>query len=150
MIKPLRKRHLQIWTLWAVLIPIGIIIAWMAVPEKPIQELLQEPGNEVLPVLVRSVERPNYRVNLKANKDKTRYQIEWINKAGSTMPSSLIYKISQPENELVGRVKSSGVFHFNLSKDSTNTYDFILYDIITQQTIDSLKFSAAGGSQEVL
>ena len=150
MIKPLRKRHLQIWIIWAVLIPFGIIIAWMAVPEKPIQELLQEPVNKMLPVLVKSVERPNYRVNLKANEDKTQYQIEWINKEGSTMPSSLIYKISQPENELVGRVESSGVYHFTLAMDSANTYDFILYDITKQQMIDSLKFSAAGGTQEVL
>ena len=150
MIKPLRKRHLQIWTLWALLIPIGVVVAWMAVPEKPIQELLQQPGNKMLPVLTKSIERANYRVNLKANEDKTQYQLEWINKEGSTMASSLIYKISQPENELVGRVESRGVYHFNLAMDSAHTYHFILYDIIKQQTIDSLNFSAAGGSQEVL
>jgi hypothetical protein len=146
MFKPLRKRHLQIWTVWAVLIPIGIIVAWMAVPEKPTQELLQEPGNELLPVLVKSVERSNYRVNLKVNADKTQYQLEWINKVGSTMPSSLIYKISQTENELIGRVESRGVYHFSLAKDTANTYHFILHDIIRQQTIDSLKFSAEGGN----
>ena len=45
MIKPLRKRHLQIWTLLAVLIPVGIIVAWMAVPKKVTQELLQPPAS---------------------------------------------------------------------------------------------------------
>jgi hypothetical protein len=44
MIKTLRKRHLQIWILWAVLIPAGIITAWMAVPKKATQELLQPPA----------------------------------------------------------------------------------------------------------
>jgi hypothetical protein len=44
MIKTLRKRHLQIWILWAVLLPVGIIIAWMAVPEKVTQDLLQPPS----------------------------------------------------------------------------------------------------------
>jgi hypothetical protein len=44
MIKPLRKRHLQIWILWAVLLPVGIIVAWMAVPKKVTQELLQPPA----------------------------------------------------------------------------------------------------------
>jgi hypothetical protein len=39
----LRKRHLQLWILLAVLIPVGIIAAWMAVPKKATQELLQPP-----------------------------------------------------------------------------------------------------------
>jgi hypothetical protein len=42
MIKQLRKRHLQIWALWAVLIPVGIIVARIAVPKKVTQELLQK------------------------------------------------------------------------------------------------------------
>jgi len=41
MIKSLRKRHLQIWILWAILLPGGIIVAYMAVPGKVRQELLQ-------------------------------------------------------------------------------------------------------------
>lgn len=41
MIKTLRKRHLQIWILWAVLLPVGIIIAYMSVPKKVTQDLLQ-------------------------------------------------------------------------------------------------------------
>jgi hypothetical protein len=44
MIKTLRKRHLQIWILWAVLLPVGIIASWMAVPKKVTQELLQPPA----------------------------------------------------------------------------------------------------------
>jgi hypothetical protein len=44
MMKPLRKRHLQIWILWAVLLPVGIVSAWMAVPKKVTQELLQPPA----------------------------------------------------------------------------------------------------------
>ncbi len=44
MIRSLRKRHLQIWILWALLLPAGIIIAWMSVPKKATQELLQSPA----------------------------------------------------------------------------------------------------------
>ena len=43
MIKSLRKRHLQIWILWSVLLPAGIIVAYMSVPKKVTQELLQPP-----------------------------------------------------------------------------------------------------------
>ena len=140
MIKPLRKRHLQIWALWAVLIPVGIIVAWMAVPKKVEQELLQQPAKNVLPVLIKSIDTKNYTANLNANDDRTQYQLEWINKETSTHPSSLIYKINQTENELIGRVEPKGVYYFNLAKDSTGTYNFILYDIIKKETIDSLKF----------
>jgi hypothetical protein len=44
MIKQLRKRHLQIWLLLAVLLPVGIVVALMSVPKKVTQELLQPPS----------------------------------------------------------------------------------------------------------
>lgn len=47
MIKILRKRHLQIWILWAVLLPVAIIAAWLAVPKKAEQELLQPPASKI-------------------------------------------------------------------------------------------------------
>jgi hypothetical protein len=56
MIKPLRKRHLQIWILWAVLIPIGVIVAWMAVPKKVTQELLQPPASKTSTFQIKSVD----------------------------------------------------------------------------------------------
>jgi hypothetical protein len=52
MIKTLRKRHLQIWTLLAVLIPVGIIVAWLAVPPKATDKLLQ-PAAIDLPALIK-------------------------------------------------------------------------------------------------
>jgi hypothetical protein len=56
MIKPLRKRHLQIWALWAVLIPVGIIAAWMAVPKKVEQELLQPPASKTSAFQIKTVD----------------------------------------------------------------------------------------------
>jgi hypothetical protein len=46
MIKSLRKRHLQIWILWAVLLPAGIAVAYISVPKKATQELLQPPASK--------------------------------------------------------------------------------------------------------
>lgn len=46
MIKALRKRHLQIWVLWAILLPVGIVVAYLAVPKKVTQELLQPPASK--------------------------------------------------------------------------------------------------------
>jgi hypothetical protein len=140
MIKSLRKRHLQIWALWAVLMPVGIIAAWLAVPQKAVDKLLQPEAGTALPVAIQSVEKESYIVTLRSNKENTQYQLQWINRKPSTVPSSLIYKVSPPENELVGRVDARGTYYFPLGIDSNNMYRFILYDIIKKSTIDSVNF----------
>jgi hypothetical protein len=140
MIKSLRKRHLQIWALWAVLMPVGIIAAWLAVPQKAVDKLLQPEAGTALPVAIQSVEKESYIVTLRSNKENTQYQLQWINRKPSTVPSSLIYKVSPPENELVGRVDARGTYYFPLGIDSNNMYRFILYDIIKKRTIDSVNF----------
>jgi hypothetical protein len=61
MIKSLRKRHLQIWILWALLLPAAIIIAWMSVPMKVTQELLQPPASSSP---VRSIDSLNFKTPL--------------------------------------------------------------------------------------
>jgi hypothetical protein len=56
MIKQLRKRHLQIWVALAVLIPVGIVAGWMAVPKKVTQELLQPPASKTSTFQLRSTD----------------------------------------------------------------------------------------------
>jgi hypothetical protein len=153
MIKSLRKRHLQIWTLWAVLLPIGIITAWLAVPKRVIDKLLQPGTSTALPVLLKSIDKKNYTVNLKSNENYSQYQLEWLNKETLTVPSFLIYKASPnpskggalEESELIGRIEAKGTYNFPLKGGSKDYYSFVLYDIIRKQIIDSLKFSAIGG-----
>jgi hypothetical protein len=60
MVKSLRKRHLQIWILFAILLPAGIVIAWMAVPGKVTQELLQPPA-ETNSLPLKSIDTVNYK-----------------------------------------------------------------------------------------
>ena len=56
MIRSLRKRHLQVWIFLAVLLPVGIIVAWIAVPKKVTQELLQSPGSETSIMEIKSAD----------------------------------------------------------------------------------------------
>lgn len=44
MIKQLRKKHLQIWLVLAIFLPIAIIVAYISVPKKVTQDLLQPPS----------------------------------------------------------------------------------------------------------
>lgn len=142
MIKPLRKQHLRIWVLLAILLPVGIISALKVVPKQLQQELLQPGILKVLPVVLKSVGKKDYRASIRSNADTSELQLEWVNKKTSTDPSLLIYKISGKTNELIGRVEATGNYYFPLSTDSvtsSSSWQFILYDIIHQQAIDSVK-----------
>jgi hypothetical protein len=138
--KPLRKRHLQVWTLLAVLIPVGIISGYLAIPEETTNKLLQEDNTAALHLVINKIDRKNYSVYLRSSSNKNNFQLQWVNTKGSTAPSSLIYKIRNAEKELIGRVESQGSYYFPLKADSTGTYNFILYDVIHRQTIDTLNF----------
>jgi L-2-hydroxyglutarate oxidase LhgO len=140
MIKPLRKRHLQIWTLLAIVIPAGIISAYMAVPKEALDKLLQEDKTVALPVEIKKVERKDCTAFLRSNNERNKYQLQVNIIDEATTPSSLIYQITKGEKELIGRLATKGNYYFSLKADSTSTYNFILYDIIHQQTIDTLKF----------
>ncbi len=146
--KTLRKKHLHIWILLAVLIPAGIISGYMAVPKQVFNNLLQQYKAEALPVIVNKLQLENYSVYLRSSVDKKNYQLQWNNLKASTHPSSLIYKAYPNPNkggalepaDLIGRIETAGSYFFSLKEDSTYSYNFILYDIIHQQTIDTIKF----------
>ena len=140
MIKPLRKRHLQVWTLLAVLIPAGIFSGYFVIPKEATNKLIQEDKMTGLPVVINKAEGKNYTVYLRSSDDKKNYQLQWINTKASMQLSSLIYKLRNGEKELIGRVEPVGSYYFSLKADSTNSYIFILYDIIHQQITDTINF----------
>ena len=148
MIRALRKRHLQIWCSLAILIPLGIISAWLVVP-KPVKDNLLNPvHSNALPVLIKTVTKDDYTVSLRRKEDWSALQLEWINHSPITAPSAIIYEIypekgiNGPEGaDLIGRIDFRGTYHFPLEKDSTHTHtNFILYDIIHHRVIDRINF----------
>jgi hypothetical protein len=143
--KPLRKRHLQIWTVWAILIPVGIITAYVNVPKKATGNIISSAEGKTLPVVINTVDKTSYTVTLRSSEDKKQWQLDWVNKEASLYPSSLIYKTNNGNTdlqtaEIIGRVEAKGRFYFPLLKDSSGNYRFVLYDIIHKQIIDSIIF----------
>ena len=139
--KPLRKRHLQIWTTLAVLLPVGIVMAYINVPGKITSDIFQPAKETVLPKVIHSVEKKSFAVAIRTNDDQSQWQLEWINKEASVYPSALIYKVNNEKQvlqdaELIGRIESRGTYYFPLRIDSTRQFQFILYDIIHRQQID--------------
>jgi hypothetical protein len=146
MINLLRKRHVQIWMALSLLLPAGIIGAWLVKPQPVKDHLLQPPALQILPVLLKTSVLNNYTINIKTNADTTQWQLEWENKKALTFPSALIYKIKEDQKniedgEIIGRIDGRGIYHFPLKKDSINNgFHFVLYDIIHHQIIDRINF----------
>jgi hypothetical protein len=151
MTKSLRRRHLQIWSAWAVLLPAGIIIAWLSVQKQPVQKLLQPEEKIALPVVLKKMEKENFAVAIRSNADTTQLQLEWINKTVLTYPTATIYLADQNNNNidkarLTGRIEARGAYYFPLDSKllshsalESEGIRFILFDFIHQQIIDSVK-----------
>ena len=155
MIKPLRKRHLQIWIALAFLLPAGIVLSWLVIPNSVPVKLLNPVTTELLPVIKYKKDNTQYCITIRTNKENTAWQLEWKNKLAMTVPSAVIYRASlnpaeggtsrsftPGSSQLVGRIEARSSYIFQLPYDSSSNgqFDFILYDFIHQKVIDSLNF----------
>ena len=153
--KSLRKRHLQVWIAWAVLMPVGIVFAWLAIPNSQPVKLLQSPAIGLLPVIKSTSDKKDYTINLRTNNENTQWQLEWKNKRPLTVPSAVVYNASsnpskggalesfKPEDaELIGRIEARGDYVFQLKYDSAEYKELklVLYDFIHQKTIEYINF----------
>lgn len=168
MMKPLRKRHLQTWIAIAVLLPVGIIFSWLAIPNPVPVKILSASTVELLPVIQAKKETNQYCINIRSNSEKTNWQLEWKNKQALTVPSAVIYRASlefhsQPSppsggsvaseggvsrsfipnnSQLIGRIESRGDYVFPLKYDTTESKElsFLIYDFIHDKTVDYITF----------
>ncbi|MFM9910048.1 MAG: hypothetical protein ACKVOW_11890 [Chitinophagaceae bacterium] len=146
MIRTLRKRHLQAWSLLALLIPVGIIAAYVSIKKPNADKLLQPATVKELPFVTREIEKDSYLILIRRNENASQYQLQWINKAVLTVPTATIFKAPLhstdiSEGELIGRIEARGSYQFAIDS-SFNKGDFklIVYDFIHKQIIDSIKF----------
>ncbi len=140
MMKPLRKRHLQIWSFYALLIPAIIVSAYMAIPEKRYSGLASRQKATALPGLVSKKEGKGFSACIRRSADAKSYQLEWISPDGVEQPSALLYQVIENEQRLVGRIGAAGTYYFTLGAAPSDRFQFILYDIIHHRVTDSIKF----------
>jgi hypothetical protein len=155
MMKPLRRKHLQIWTLWAVLIPLGIIIAWMAVPKKVTQELLQEPQTNkgIIVIDKGDLNYFSFRILTDSLRESSNVYLEFTQKKKLNTPSLLIYQVVTRDEKdldkqlLLGRIGPKGSQLFALDPRFSNYHvrkwngykaKFVLYDFVSKSVIDSI------------
>lgn len=144
MVKSLRKRHLQIWSMLLVLLPAGIISARLATRKTPAQALLQPDSIAPLPVIIYRAETAAYTATIRKAGDSS-FQLEWTNKIPLTVPTCNVY--SMPEGSstinnavLIGRIEALGTYRFALSHGIGNVHHLVLYDFIHGKAVDSVFF----------
>jgi len=147
MIKTLRKRHLQIWSTMAFLLPLGIICGWLVIPRGQNIKIMEAHNVMALPVLFKTVDKENYSAAIRTDEAKKQWQLTFKNKVVLMVPSAVIYKTNGDtkditNNELVGRIESTGDYYFRLKAETLlqPSRRFILYDFIHDQIIDSIDF----------
>lgn len=147
MMKPLRKRHLQIWMVLAVLLPLGIAGAWISIPKQTKDKLLQPASAKDLPITLKAFySKGPYEVVLQTNADTSEFQLEWMNKQTLTYPTATIYKMPLHDTdithgELVGRIEARGNYYFKVDSTFKNSeYQLLLFDFIHKEIIDSITF----------
>ncbi|MCX6319024.1 MAG: hypothetical protein NTW29_17230 [Bacteroidetes bacterium] len=131
----------------ALLLPIGILSAWLVIPNHEPVKILKPREQVLLPVIAYTAGTEHFQARVRTNTDRSAWQLEWINKTILTTPSAVIYKIKgetfAPESaELIGRIETQGRYIFSLQPDSTGWVGtrLILYDFIHAQRTDSIKF----------
>ncbi len=148
MIKPLRKKHLQVWSMMMVLLPAAIIGARLATPKAVTDQLLQPTAATPYPVILKTVEKENYTVSIRKSGDG-RLQLEWINKKILTAPTATLYRAAADSKKiinaiLIGRIEARGAYRFAVDSSffpkNNAPYELIIYDFIHQQILDSISF----------
>ena len=143
MIRALRKKHLEIWIVLSILIPVGMICAILVRPVFPKDKLLQPDSSQALPILMRSLIRDPYTFNIRSSLDTSQLQLEWIIREKLIYPTATIYEDTANFNDiskavLLGRIEIMGTYHFQLANRAENTYHFIIYDFVHKQIIESV------------
>jgi len=137
MIKPLRKRHLQLWLGLAFLLPASILAGWLAVPAPATDTLLQPATPAPLPLRLASHDSPAQTITLRASADTATLQLEWVTKSELAAPSALIYA----GERLLGRIGPQGVYRFSFTPGGKDIHpSFTVYDIIHHKNIEKINF----------
>ena len=142
MILPLQKRHRLIWSILAILLPIGCISAYWSICEIPI--------NENTPKEVTSIgEKFNTReddwfkiIERKSElNDSTLYQLSIEVKKSINQSATVVY-ISETDNieqeTAIGQLNSKGIYYFKIPDPLQTNDNLLFYNPITKEVFHVL------------
>ena len=149
MIRSLRKRHLSIWVVLGILLPIGFVMAFLAISEfEPVDQQLQFSLEEAFPKVVGTGETDYIAVQIRQDPRTLLKQIEIEVKQPLAAASALVYLTKSADQkiengQLLSKLGAKGNYRIEL--DSTlsaqNTYQLLFYDQIKAAIIDKIQLS---------
>lgn len=146
----LRKRHLKTWIVLSILLPIGFVAAYLAIPATANGTIIP---NEVNPTaffqIIKTADHPTLLFNLRSNSEGER-QAEIVLKQPLTTPSTLAYLSdgdigSIQGKPLLGKLDNKTVYRFDL-KDTNVPEDvryLLLYDLVKKQIYETIKIEGS-------
>lgn len=122
MIRPLRKYHFLIWRLLAFALPFAFVAAFIVRPPLP--------GFE-------SISKDTFYTERQVLSDSTSMIVITVNKP-LTVPSCLIFHVTQSKEILLGKLDHQGTYEFIIQSQEQDV-TLKLVDAIHQQVITSIK-----------
>jgi hypothetical protein len=150
MIKSLRKRHFQIWIIWAIIFPVVIVIGWNSIRYPFVQAKITRDQSISFNTIYQSWNRTDYLVEWQFDSSSKKSQLRWLNKIVLTYPTATIYFSSEDSFKtnssiLIGRIEARGEYYFPIDSIAAEVKKskgkIVLYDFIHQQIIDTLKIN---------
>lgn len=110
MVPELRKRHRLIWQVWALLLPIGFVLAILVLPKQVKIEQLPITNDRPFATIEKSESTEALKVNLRSQAGSPNKQLEIILTRPLDVPAARIYW----QNTFVGSLGARGTQRFIL------------------------------------
>lgn len=145
MIYKLRRRHRNMWMILAVLLPIGFVSAYLAIPEFIHENEFEAWKSVAYSTIINSAETDNLLVNLRKDENLPGQQIEVLIKQPLSSPGILVYLAEQPtENirqaNLLGSLEANGAQRFTLNDFLANfkAFHLLFYDNLKKELVEKV------------
>ena len=142
MILPLQKRHRLIWTVLAIVLPIGFVSAYLAVQETPVNKVTKE--IEVIGVISNQLSDEHFNVIEKTDgkTDSSIYHLivevlQPIRQSSSVLYVSETDKIE--DGRAIGLVNQQGEYVFNLQDPMQTNDKLLFYNPINKKVFHTLQ-----------
>ena len=145
MIPKLRNQHRYTWMVLAVVLPIGFLAAWFAVPTTPTLQEIKGGNTEAYPQVVAQQEHELLHATLRSN-DSQECQLELTLQQPLTLPFVRVYLHKQPafnprNAQELGLLGEKATYQFFLDSIPSMPVSLTVYDPIKKVPLITLPLS---------
>lgn len=141
MIIQLRKRHYYTWLILAILLPLGLLLAYFNIPENK-NDTFSRNNPVAFTTIISSKQTGDLKVNLREN-SKGKLQIEVIILQPLIGAANQLFVSNSSENLkriLLGSLESKGIYRFQIPENfvKSSTIYLEIFDVIKKKEVEKL------------